>query len=136
MKELRLKRTELNSQYTVGKLYYNDVYICDTLEDTYRDLSKEQKVYGKTAIPEGEYKIRLNYSPKFKRTMPYLLDVPHFTYIMIHWGNTVKDTAGCILVGENKGKVLINSRKTFEKVFELIKKYKVSTLKVEVDEST
>jgi len=132
MKVLRLKRTELNSQYTVGKLYYNDVYICDTLEDTYRDLTKEKKVYAKTAIPLGVYDIKLSHSPKFGRTMPYLLNVPNFTYIMIHWGNTVYDTAGCVLVGKKSGYgILKDSKKTFLKVYELIKREGIKKIIIE-----
>jgi hypothetical protein len=78
------------------------------LEDTVR----EKKIAGKTAIPEGTYQVIVNRSPKFKRDLPLLLDVPNFEGIRIHRGNTVKDTSGCILVGENKvkGKV-INSTK-------------------------
>ena len=85
------------------------------MEDKVRDLNKngvfdgdEKKVYGETAIPYGTYKVILSYSPKFKRILPELLDVPCFTGIRIHRGNTEKDTAGCLLVGENKvrGKVL------------------------------
>lgn len=78
------------------------------MEDTVR----EKKIAGKTAIPEGTYQVIVNRSPKFKRDLPLLLDVPNFEGIRIHRGNTVKDTSGCILVGENKvkGKV-INSTK-------------------------
>ena len=114
--KLLLKRIFLGKDYTIGKLYINGVYFCDTLEDKNRDHNKdgilsgpgEQKVYGETAIPYGEYEIIVDYSPTFKRRLPRLLDVPHFSGILIHRGNTAKDTAGCILVGENKvkGKVI------------------------------
>ena len=74
--------------------------------------SGESKVYAQTAIPYGKYKITLNKSPRFKRDLPRLLDVPHFEGILIHRGNTAKDSAGCILVGENKIKgMVINSTK-------------------------
>ena len=105
---LLLKRIALKPEYTIGKLYIDGQYFCDTLEDTVR----EKKIAGKTAIPEGTYQVIVNRSPKFKRDLPLLLDVPNFEGIRIHRGNTAKDTSGCILVGENKvkGKV-INSTK-------------------------
>ena len=97
-------------------MYVNGMYFCDTLEDKVRDLNKdgdlndaeEGKVYAQTAIPYGKYKVIVSFSPKFKRMLPRLLDVPHFEGILIHRGNTAKDSAGCILVGENKikGKVI------------------------------
>lgn len=105
---LLLKRIALKPEYTIGKLYIDGQYFCDTLEDTVR----EKKIAGKTAIPAGTYQVIVNRSPKFKRDLPLLLDVPNFEGIRIHRGNTAKDTSGCILVGENKvkGKV-INSNK-------------------------
>ena len=91
----------------------NSVYICDTLEPQWRDYAKgAYKVKGKSAITEGRYAVVITYSPKFKMWLPLLLGVRNFSGIRIHAGNTVKDTQGCILVGENRevGKVL-NSRK-------------------------
>lgn len=77
-------------------------YFCDTLEDPCRDLDKEEKVMDETAIPAGTYEVIVNVSAKFKRKLPLLLNVPHFTGIRVHKGNTDKDTSGCILVGENR----------------------------------
>lgn len=113
--ELTLKRVALRDTYTIGRLYVNGTLYCDTLEDKVRDLTREAKVYGKTAIPAGRYEVVFNYSPKYGRKMPRLLNVPHFDGILIHSGNDEYDTAGCILVGQNKvvGKVL-NSVATFE----------------------
>ena len=76
--------------------------MCDTLEPPYRDLSTEAKILGHTAIPYGTYQIKMLYSPHFTRLMPHLVDVPEFAFIMIHPGNHVQDTSGCILVGQNK----------------------------------
>lgn len=106
--KLLLKRIAFRDNYTIGKLYVDGKYFCDTLEDKVRDLFKEAKVPGETAIPAGIYNIIVNYSPKFKRLLPRLLNVPHFDGILIHRGNTAKDTSGCIIVGENKvlGKVI------------------------------
>ena len=108
--------------YTIGKLYIDDQYFCDTLEDKYRDLSKEEKVFGDTAIPFGTYQITVNKSPKFGRDLPRLLNVPHFEGILIHRGNYAKDTHGCILVGENKIKgAVINSTPYEIKLVEMLK---------------
>jgi hypothetical protein len=109
---LEVKRLYKKDTYTIGVLMVDGKKFSDTLEDKVRDLSSEKKVYGETAIPAGKYKVVMSMSSKFKRVMPYLENVPQFTGIMIHPGNTPKDTLGCILVGENKKKgQLINSRK-------------------------
>ena len=127
--KLKLKRRFFAEEYTIGTLSIDGVQFCDTLEDKNRDHNKdgdlndpgEGKVYAKTAIPFGTYKVIVNRSPKFKRDLPRLLDVPHFEGILIHRGNTAKDTAGCILVGENKvkGKV-INSTQYEVKLVEIL----------------
>jgi hypothetical protein len=118
---LTLSRIALKETYTIGKLYIDGCFFCDTLEDKYRDLSKEEKVSGKTAIPYGRYKVILSMSNRFKKIMPLLLEVPKFEGIRIHSGNTDQDTEGCILVGENtvEGKV-INSRNTFNRLMILL----------------
>ena len=109
---LILKRLYLKTDYTIGKLSMDGKYFCDTLEDQVRDLTKERKIPGRTAIPAGVYEIVVNVSPRFKRKLPRLLDVPGFDGILIHRGNTAEDTAGCILVGENRerGKVINSTR--------------------------
>ena len=120
---LLLKRIALRDTYTIGKLYIDGVYQCDTVEDKVRNLDKEKKVYGETAIPYGTYKVSWTYSPKFKKYMTLLEDVPHFAGIRIHSGNTAKDSLGCIIVGENKQKgMVLNSRATVNKIYPLIKK--------------
>ena len=104
-----------------GRLFVDGKFFCNTLEDTVRDLSNEKKVYGKTAIPYGEYKVVYNWSPKFGRNLPRLLNVPAFEGILIHPGNTADDSAGCILVGRNTevGR-LTESRYTSDKLNVLI----------------
>lgn len=127
--KLTLNRIALRSTYTIGRLYVDGNYFCDTLEDTVRDLNKngkfdngEKKVYAKTAIPYGTYEIKWTYSPRFKKYTPQLMNVPSFEGIRIHAGNTSADTEGCLLLGENKkvGMVL-NSRATINKFYPLIK---------------
>ncbi|MCX4291121.1 MAG: DUF5675 family protein [Odoribacter sp.] len=110
--KLNLERLFLKPDYTIGKLYVDGTYFCDTLEDRVRDLTKEKKVPGQTAIPAGVYEVIVNISPRFRRKLPRLLDVPGFNGILIHRGNTPEDTAGCILVGENReqGKVINSTR--------------------------
>ena len=125
-----LKRIALRDTYTIGKLYIDDKYICDTVEDKVRDINKngvfdngEKKVYGETAIPYGTYEVKWTYSNRFKKYMPEILNVPNFSGIRIHSGNTAADSLGCIIVGENKvvGKVL-NSRATVNKLYPIIEK--------------
>lgn len=127
--KLTLKRIALRPTYTIGKLYIDDAYFCDTLEDTVRDTNKsgkfdngEQKIKGKTAIPYGIYEIKWTYSPRFKKYTPQLMNVPSFEGIRVHAGNTSADTEGCLILGENKqvGKVL-NSRATINKFYPIIK---------------
>lgn len=127
--KLTLKRIALRPTYTIGKLYVDDEYFCDTLEDTVRDTNKsgkfdngEQKIKGKTAIPYGTYEIKWTYSPRFKKYTPQLMNVPSFEGIRVHAGNTSADTEGCLILGENKqvGKVL-NSRATINKFYPIIK---------------
>lgn len=128
--KLTLNRIALRSTYTIGRLYVDGNYFCDTLEDTVRDINKngkfdngEKKVYAKTAIPYGTYEIKWTYSPRFKKYTPQLMNVPSFEGIRIHSGNSSTDTEGCLLLGENKkvGMVL-NSRATINKFYPLIKK--------------
>lgn len=119
---LELKRRFKGPEYTIGSLYINGKYLCDTLEDTVRDLSKEAKIKHKTAIPEGQYIVIVNRSPRFKRDLPRLLNVPLFEGILIHAGNSNLNTSGCILVGENKIKgKLVNSKYYEEKLTSTLK---------------
>ena len=136
---LRLERTYSCGTYTIGHLYIDDIYFCDTIEDTdrylFNDMTEEEissmKVYGETAIPCGIYEITMKVKspkfsdPKYKWAKPYngylprLLNVPGFDGILIHVMNTAQDSLGCVGVGENKvkGKV-INSTITFNKLMD------------------
>ena len=109
--EMTLTRIAKRKTYTIGRLEIDGTYVCDTLEPEWRNLKRKHKVKGRTAIPEGRYPVVITWSPKFCRWLPLLLHVPLFEGIRIHAGNTVKDTKGCILVGENTEKgVLSDSR--------------------------
>lgn len=139
--KLTLKRIAKRDTYTIGRLYINGEYFCDTLEDKDRGLKqsmslseiKAKKVYGKTAIPAGEYEITLHtISPKYSKKpwfvkfcgakMPRILNIPGYDGVLIHEGNSDKDTCGCVLVGKNTvvGKVL-ESKNTFAKLYPILK---------------
>lgn len=120
MINLTLKRIALKDTYTIGRLYVDGKYFCDTIEDKVRVLnSAKDKVYGETAIPYGTYEVKLTYSNKHRKVMPQIMSVPYFEGIRIHSGNTANDSLGCVIVGENKvkGKV-INSRITYNRLME------------------
>ena len=137
--KLLLHRIARRDTYTIGRLYVDGKYFCDTLEDTDRGLSQElpvtvnraKKRAGVTAIPVGTYRVTLGVkSPKFSKCaqykfcdgkLPRLVNVPAFEGVLIHIGNTPKDTEGCILVGRNTqvGKVL-ESTATFRKLYAVL----------------
>ena len=121
--ELVLRRKFKGTKYNIGDLTVNGAFFCNTIEDVVR--APGVKVYGETAIPFGKYKVVMRYSPKYKKVLPLLLDVPMFEGIRIHSGNTQLDSFGCIIVGENKvkGKV-INSRKTMDKLLKMFELHK------------
>ena len=137
---IKVKRIAKKEQYTIGKLYIDDKYICDTIEDKDRGITQKTpleqiqkvKIPSKTAIPTGKYKVVLSYSNRFNKVLPELLNVPHFKGIRIHSGNTEEDTEGCILVGENsvKGQV-INSRIIYTKLSKILEKDK-SDIEIEI----
>lgn len=150
--ELRLVRSFRGPQYTIGHLYLGEdsTPFCDTLEDTDRGLHdytplaeiQAKKVPGQTAIPMGRYRVRMDImSTKYARKanwvafnramMPRLRmasdpnkEVPGFSGILIHSGNTADDSEGCILVGENKTKgMVINSANTFKALYNILLKH-------------
>ena len=119
--ELTLNRIFLGSSATIGELLINDKHLCDTLEDRVRP--EGEKVYGKTAIPEGTYEVKLTHSPRFKKILPEILNVPNFSGIRIHTGNSSKVTEGCILVGTWLGEKedwVGNSRIAFDELMTLL----------------
>lgn len=130
--KIEVKRIALKDKYTIGHMYIDGKFVCDTLEDKVRDLNKngkfdngEVKIPNETAIPYGTYNVTMNiqslkysnyakypYVKKYNAFMPRLQNVPSFEGILIHAGNTADQTSGCILVGENKIKgQVVNSQK-------------------------
>ena len=130
--KLRLERKYFRDTYTIGNLYIDDSFFSNTLEDKNRDVNKngkfdngEAKVYAETCIPFGTYKVIVTMSPKFKRELPEILEVPDFQGIRIHRGNKISDTLGCILCGEKvKNGYLSNSTPYEIKLVELFKQAK------------
>ena len=135
---VKLNRILRTNESTMGELYIDDKYICDTLEDRVRPLPDKcpntpkfkaceckEKVYGETAIPEGTYELKMTYSNRFKKVMPEIRNVPHFLGIRIHSGSNADHSEGCVLVGEwdhTKGNRLNNSKEVFNKVYDILSK--------------
>lgn len=109
--EIFLYRYETTKGRTFGYLSLNGIILCDTLEKTSR------------LIPAGTYELETRKSPSFGRRMIYLKDVPHRSCIMMHEGNLVSDTNGCILLGERDGLILMNSRNIVAGFFEIYQRY-------------
>ena len=126
---IEVKRFEFKDTHTVGKMYVDGIYECYTLEDVVRNGTK---VLGKTAIPIGTYKLIIDASTRFKQDMPHILDVPDFTGVRIHAGNTSADTDGCILLGSTwAGKDFIgNSKIAYKKFFDKLKQNKTVSITI------
>ena len=140
--KLLIKRLYRKDSYTIGKLYIDGVFFCDTLEDKDRGLTQDMsieeiekiKVYGKTAIPLGTYELTMSIkSPKFSNFkkykwakicdgyIPRLLNVKGFDGILMHVANKATDIEGCIAIGENKAKgQVLNSTATFNKLIPIL----------------
>lgn len=139
--ELKLDRKWKKEDYTVGRLYIDDEFFCNTMEDTDRGLDQDmqdfiirsKKIPSRTAVPTGRYKVLMNtVSPKFskkpfymefcKGKVPRLKDVKGFEGILIHCGSTHVNSAGCILVGHNTiNGQLTDSQETFKKLYTIMK---------------
>lgn len=118
--KLLLDRKEYRDTSTLGDLYVDGNWEAVSLEDAIQPNGV--KVAGETCIPPGTYTVVITPSPKFKRNLPLLLDVPGFDGIRIHPGNTPDDTSGCLLVGENFRLVagvpfLLQSGRAFDRLF-------------------
>jgi|GEM_PF-212913 len=147
MMKLKVVRYSSGKHDTLGKFYINDKFYCYTLEDEHR----ESKVRGETRIPAGTYKVTLRttggfhatYTRKYKKMhkgMLWVRKVPNFEYILIHTGNTDKDTMGCLLVGEATSKeskvkskrAITSSRKAYKKIYPIIANHLVAGGEVEI----
>ncbi len=119
--KIHVERKWKKEGYTIGQLYIDDTFFCNTLEDKDRGLKntmtleeiRKRKKASVTAIPTGTYTIRIDItSPKYSSKewfiknchgakLPRLENVPGFEGILIHPGNSASDTDGCLLVGKN-----------------------------------
>lgn len=97
--KILLLRTHYAKSYTQGIMLIEDKFFGYTLEDALRFTPKEP---AKTCIPAGFYKVKVNYSRRFKKLMPLIQHVPGFLGIRIHGGNTPENTSGCPLVAKNR----------------------------------
>lgn len=116
---ITLQRRPSQGKATIGELMVDGKRIAYSLEDVVRN----EKVYGETAIPAGEYKVVITPSPRFKRNLPLLLNVPGYEGVRIHPGNTSADTLGCILPGTAvtpDAQSVTQSKLAFDKVNNLI----------------
>ena len=138
--ELLVDRKWKKQSYTISNLFIDGKWFCNCLEDTDRgldnsmseDMIRTLKKPSITAIPRGTYEITLDVvSPKYSKIqfykdvcngkVPRLKNVKGFDGILIHAGNTDKDSSGCLLVGQNKVKgQVINSKETFKQLYQLL----------------
>jgi len=129
MMEIKIIRSEFESDRTIGKMYLNGSFFCHTLEDTDRNLHedmsssiiKQTKIAKKTCIPYGRYRVILSYSTKLKRYLPLILDVPNWRGIRIHKGSGPEWSSGCPLVGlDRKGNRLSNIEKAEKQLIDIL----------------
>jgi hypothetical protein len=137
--KITIERKYKKDTYTIGRIYIDGVYFCDSLEDKDRNLDSSmsledvlaKKVYGETAIPYGTYDAEVTYSPKFKRDLLLIKDVKGFTGIRVHNGSFATDSLGCILCGKNTHVgMLSESKKTLEAFMKRIEGEKDITVEI------
>lgn len=106
----------------IGRVFINGEYFCFSIEDA----SRTTKIKGETCIPLGIYPLAARFSPRFSKAynhdMIWVQNVPGFELILIHWGNTISDTEGCLIIGDKIGVVnqkdaVLNSRATYLKFY-------------------
>lgn len=129
--KLTLKRVYFGDTFTIGQLYDESKFVCYTLEDKVREVIGEPveqwKVQNHTAIPKGVYPVTITMSTRFRIRLPLLMNVPGFTGVRIHTGNSSKDTEGCILVGstwDGKSGWIGSSKVAFSILFPMIEQAK------------
>ncbi len=110
--EIEVTRREFTDRYTVGDLYIDGDFFCNTLEDTVREPGI--KIPKETAIPGGRYELRMTYSQRFKKVTPQVMNVQNFEGIRLHPGVNETHSEGCLLLGiDSRSGWLIKSRDTY-----------------------
>lgn len=124
---LELRRMVFTADSTQGELYINGVFECYTLEDRFRpgDIFKV-KIEHQTAIPTGVYSVIIDFSQRFGRLMPHVLDVPAFVGIRFHNGHDKENTDGCPLLGDLVGENWVGDKlpkpnRAFDRFFDKLK---------------
>lgn len=119
---ITVKRFIHHPDCEIGRVYINDELFCFSIEDAFRTT----KIPGETCIPYGNYPLGTRWSPHFSKSynheMIWVKNVPGFEYILIHWGNTISDTEGCLIIGDkigiiNQKDAVLNSRATYLKFY-------------------
>ena len=119
---LRVERFLHHSDCEIGRVFLKGKFFCFSIEDAHRTT----KIKGETCIPCGKYPLALRWSPKFSskynHEMIWVKNVPNYEYILIHWGNTICDTEGCLIVGDkigiiNEKESVLNSKATYIKLY-------------------
>ncbi len=125
MQRINITRTARKEGYTIGKMFVNGTYVCDTLELYDRTYFGEDFKLGTSAVPVGIYRLSTTeWSPRFQKPMPRIMDFQESRNILIHVGNYPKDTEGCILVGKNSVVGMVcNSRTTFEHLQQMLNRH-------------
>jgi hypothetical protein len=104
--ETKIIRVAQGKESTLSQLYINGIFQCYLLEDKIREV----KIASQTAIPKGAFSLKLNtygaknvnYQKAFGKLHQGMIEItglPNFSFVYIHTGNTIKDTAGCPLCG-------------------------------------
>ena len=120
--EYILTLTDFTEKSTIGELTLDGKHVCFVLEDKVR-AATEMKVWGETAIPYGRYQMINTESPRFKRKMPRLVNVPGYSGVLVHWDNKSADTEGCLLLGTSKSVDWVSdSRKAFDVFYTVFEK--------------
>lgn len=120
--EILVERFESEVNHTLSRVYVNGVFECFAIEDEYRAI----KIKGETRIPEGEYKLGCRQSPSHANAwMLWVKDVPGFQFILIHAGNTEKDTEGCLVIGKRVGSIsgaraVLDSKQAVKEFYEKV----------------